>query len=689
MLAVAVLGTIVFMPAIDGPFVWDDVALIENNPYVHSLGWFTRWFTHDFWNVNEEVLRFGVRIVYWRPLVTATYAVDWAIGDGSPFVFHVSNLLLQATSAVLAFVALRRWIGQMWPAFAVAVLFAVHPTKAESVAWIAGRTDILCMIAVLVATQGIARRLRGERGGLALEIAGTLAAYMFKEQAIVLPAFALVETWVVLGRPPIDRQVIAPFARAAIPQLALAIAYLAVRAIVLPIGAATGVSASIPLTDHIQIILESIGRFFALTFAPHDLSVQQGLVHLKAGRMIPDTTYVLIGALAIVVLVAIAFAARRRLPFVTVGIGFYLATLFPTSNVKYTEMVTLISERFLYLPSLGIALAIGGMIASLGERRRLAYLVVGALTLATGMQSLSRSTDYRDERAFWERELALHPESSVARQFKIQAERNQRRFHAALVDLLELTQRTTGRTRDFDLSIAMQVAETLSLIVPDHHTDDLRKIDRFLADLIERRSGMAELNVLNVRFAYPLDSRAAHHGTMMPKLLVQRAALLGRLGDDATAVQLADRALAQCTDCISVITLAALVHARAGDYQQAHALFEKGKRLVNERPILDAQARIRVAQTAHNEALTSVGPAQLQKRAAELSELELWGRAYDVLAPHKEDIIKAPKFAPGFAELAFRAGEPEVAREVLAAYESPAKIEERFKEWSAEMGWLE
>ena len=688
MLAVAVLGTLVFAPALSGPFVWDDIPLIENNPYVHSLRWFPHWFTHDFWDVNEEILRFGARIVYWRPLVTTTYATDWAIGDGSPLVFHISNLIFHAIVGVLAFVVLRRWVGQAWPAFAAALLFAVHPTKAESVAWIAGRTDILCMIAVLVATQGIARRLRGERGGLALEIAGTVMAYMCKEQAIVLPAFAAVEAWVALARPSIDRRVVVRMIRSALPQLAVAIAYLAIRAIVMPIGSVAK-TGSLPLVDHAQIVLESIGRFVVLTFAPHDLSVQQGLIRVTAGRIVADTTYVVIGALAIVVLVAIAWFARRRWPFVTIGLGFYLATLFPTSNVKYTEMVTLISERFLYLPSFGIALVVGGVIAAFSERRRLAYLVVGALTLATAMQSLSRSVDYRDEHAFWERELALHPESNQARQFKIHAELRDRRFRAALVDILELDRRSTIRPPDFDLTIAMQVAETASALVPDRRVEDLRAIDKFLSDLIERRSGVAELNVLHVRFRYPLDTRAPRHGTMMPRLLVQRAALLGRLGDDATALELARRALTQCKECITIITMAALVHARAGQYEEAMALLDKGKRLVNEEAVAGAQSRIRDAWTRHNEALKSVGPAQLQKRAAELSALELWGRAYDVLAPHKEQIRNAPAFAPGFAELAFRAGDTAVAREILATYAPPDRIEPQLQEWSALMGWTD
>src|SRR5436305_2326396 len=171
--AIAGIAVIVFSPSITGGWIWDDHPLIADNPYLHSWHHLPRWFTTDFWNVSEEVVRFASRILYWRPAVSASYALDWQLGGGSPVFFHVMNLAYHALAAVLAFVALRRWIGgAVVPAAAAAVLFAIHPAKTESVAWISGRTDILCLIAILVACEGIARRRRGDvRSGLAIEVA--------------------------------------------------------------------------------------------------------------------------------------------------------------------------------------------------------------------------------------------------------------------------------------------------------------------------------------------------------------------------------------------------------------------------------------------------------------------------------------------------------------------------------------
>jgi hypothetical protein len=233
----------------------------------------------------------------------------------------------------------------------------------------------------------------------------------------------------------------------------------------------------------------------------------------------------------------------------------------------------------------------------------------------------------------------------------------------------------------------MQVAEVVASLVPDRNVDDLRAIDHFLTDLSERRTGVTELNVLQVNFSFPLSALSSNRTLIGPRLLVQRAAVLGRLGDDVKALELAKRALAQCPNCVTVVTMSALIHARAGYYEQAMALLEQGKRLTNEAGIRLMQAQLQKAWNAHRESLTTTGPAQLQKRAAELLALDLYGRAYEVLAPHKDEIKLAPAFAPRFAEIAFRAGETAIAREVMATYARPDEIEPQLQEWAVTMGW--
>jgi hypothetical protein len=137
---------------------------------------------------------------------------------------------------------------------------------------------------------------------------------------------------------------------------------------------------------------------------------------------------------------------------------------------------------------------------------------------------------------------------------------------------------------------------------------------------------------------------------------------------------------------VKTVLIAAVVIARAGQYDEAAAVLDS---LGSEQAKHTAPVRVLLerGREARDRALDAQGPAQLQARASELAALDAWGRAYEVLAPHKEQIKRAPKFVQGFAELAVRAGEEAVAREVLVGHLTPAEIDQRIQEWSIKMGW--
>ncbi|MEO8843543.1 MAG: hypothetical protein ABI591_09490 [Kofleriaceae bacterium] len=675
---------IAFIPAVTGGWIYDDHPLIQTNPHVHSLAEWPRWFVTDFWNVSAEIIHFGGRILYWRPGVMATYALDWKLGGGSPLMFHITNVILQAVTSGLVFVTLRRWIGGTLPALAAALIFVVHPTKVESVAWIAGRTDIICLLAILVASLGVARRLSGRHGGIAMEVAGTLVAYLCKEQAIVLPCFVAVEIWVAADRPVLDRSTVIRLVRGALPQLVLAIIYLAIRAIVLPIGPAAG-SQHVPFGEHGRAVLETFGRFFALAVAPHQLSIQQGLVHAVHHEMVYSATYVALGVVSTIGLIVVAWRMRRRAPIITIGIALYFATMAPTSNLAFTGMVTLISERFLYLPLIGLVLAAGG-IFELAERRfgRRVYAVALAFTIALTALSMQRSHDYTDEDAFWAKELAMHPDSPEARMQSFNFYARNLRYYEALA-IWQRPQPYDIPARD-RIQLASNVVSVMSRLVPDHDAVHLEALDQFCAHLLANQP--ASLDFLGVQFAFDSSSLAESRAFQNARstLLDLRADVQSRLGNDAGAVELAADAVALCPSCSSLIDEYALQLARSGQYDESLAALDATSGTPSDQRE-DELTRVQAARALHALSQTSEGAGALQARASELAKLELWGRAFDVLAPYEAEIAQAPKFSLGFAELAFRAGETAIARRVLSASKSPAEVDALIAEWTAKMGW--
>jgi hypothetical protein len=694
-LLVLVLAVVAFAPAMFGEYIYDDNALIARNPYAHSFAYLKRWFTTDFWDTGEEIKRFGNRLVYYRPAISFSYALDWKLGGGEPLFFHLTNMVWHGAASVLAFLALRRWIGAAVPAFLAALLFAIHPTKAESVAWIAGRTDVFCVVAVLLASEGIARRIRGEKYGLAIEIVGTILAYLTKEQAIVLPAFAAVETWVILGRPAIDVDSIKKMIRAGLPQLVLALVYLAIRSKVLPVRGNL-INSGFRPGEYFGQVAETFGRYLELVVFPHDLSVQQALIQTPGGRLMLNGRYMIAGAIAVLALVGLAIAMRRRAPAVTLGIALFFVTILPTSNVLPMGMLTMISERFLFMPTLGLALAIGWglhVVAERGERSgRIAYAIAALVSAVFLIGSMRRSDDFLHGRRFWAHEMSMHPDSIEAWRFAVADAIEDKRYNDALRAMMRGAQLAsqryahTGAEADF----IVEAGGVLAVLTPDLEEKDLLDLDKFFAELLVPEPGIATLSVgpARIRISRQAAAIKPRLKALKPVILMNRALIASRLGDDPGAIALAAATRADCPLCTQQVSEVAIVHARAGDYAYAYKTLDEISSFAGEEPIKDKRATVKKAELYGKQSASAPeGPIKLQLRGLELSTLDAWGRAYKVLRDYKEGIKKAPGFALGFAELAFRAGDTKTAREVLAAIVPEEKIDPTLRAWSKKMGW--
>src|SRR6186713_898990 len=121
--AVAALAIAASATGLRNGFALDDLALIAGNARVHSLHGWWRLFLQPYWPPQ-----FGASL--YRPIVTLGYAVQWTVGGGAPWVFHVTSVVLYAAAAVLV-LALFLLLLPRSAAFVGAALFAVHPVHVE------------------------------------------------------------------------------------------------------------------------------------------------------------------------------------------------------------------------------------------------------------------------------------------------------------------------------------------------------------------------------------------------------------------------------------------------------------------------------------------------------------------------------------------------------------------------------
>lgn len=673
------------LPALTGGFLFDDVPLIQDNAFVHSFEHWKHWLTTDFWAVSSNSAN-RFRLVYYRPLPLASYALDWWLGEGAPVVFHASNLILHALASVLAFLTLRRWLGAHWPAVAAAVLFTLHPTKTEAVAWISGRTELLLAIGVLLACHGMAVRLRGNwRAGVAIEALGTAVAYLSKEGAVMLPAFALIEAWVALNRPALNKSVALRLAWAAVPQAAFAVGYLVLRAVWLPI-------APIPFwagaADRFLMLGETLGRFARLLVLPYPLSVQQGLVRVSQGRFVASWPLVAAGLLVVGLLAWCAWRYRRSQPAIALGCAVLAAGLAPVSNLIPTRMLTLLAERFLYLPLLGVALVVG-----FGLKHARRPVVVFSLTAAVAAVflglSASRAAHFGDSDGFWQREAALHPDSPDVN-YHLAREAIRAKKHAEALRLF--ARGHAAATQDFahtgrDAEFGLSAVSLLAMHTPDLNVADLNQIASFASRLAMPPPGVANLSLPALQLSLPrapADSPQSNY--LLASAHSLQASVASRIGLDQQVAQAALEAARLCPGCDDVAPDAALALARVGRFNEAKATAQRLASVVPQRAqgLLKSLAE---AEAMMAQAASLQGPPRVVARAQAFVKLGAWGRAYGELKPYATQFMDAPDIALAFAEISWKAG---AMREglAMAARHLPADDVNRLAlQWKEQMGW--
>src|ERR1700730_16482780 len=119
-------------------FIYDDFQQIVENPYVHSFRHARAIFTTSVWSFQgaEGILS------YYRPLMTFGYMICWRLFGSVPLGYHIVSVVMNGAIVLLVFFLARRLFHDDVLSFIAATIFALHPVHTESVAWVAGVTDL-------------------------------------------------------------------------------------------------------------------------------------------------------------------------------------------------------------------------------------------------------------------------------------------------------------------------------------------------------------------------------------------------------------------------------------------------------------------------------------------------------------------------------------------------------------------
>ena len=423
-LAILVLGIVVLLAysnSFQAGLIYDNAVLLSQDPRIHAFtaqnlalilgGGF--WFNHP-----DAGL--------YRPLTTLSFLLNYvAFGNGPhPALYHCVNLALHEIDVMLVYALGMLIFARRGPAFALAALWGLHPVQTEAVTNIVGRADLLAAGGVLAGLLCYARCCRSEGRHRLGWIAGLAAAQAIgifsKESAAVLPGLLLVYDSISAQAGSWRRRVL-PYAAAMVPLAVFLCLRMGARVHLAPSYADNPIVGASFVAGRLTA-LKVLGKLVWLFLWPSQLSVDYSYraIPLLDWRGIGwgDVAFLLTAAL---LLAGTWFAVSRKRTAKALyffPLFFWIAYL-PTSNLPIA-IGSIMAERFLYLPSIGLAgCAVAAVVrwwrpGVLHLPERVWWGVPAAVCVAFAARTYARNADWTDERSLWASAAAVSPESARA-----------------------------------------------------------------------------------------------------------------------------------------------------------------------------------------------------------------------------------------------------------------------------------
>lgn len=352
----------------------------------------------------------------WHPLTWLSHMLDRELFGLDAGRHHITNLLLHLCNCLLFFSFLRGATGALWRSAFAAALFALHPLRVESVAWIAQRKDGLALFFLLLTLIAYRRYAAARTPGRYAAVCVLYAAgLMAKPTLVTLPiGLLLADVWP-LGRGAGTREDAARLApeqlRARrvllekIPLLLVAGATAITVLVAQSRGGAVNTLEEWSARDRLYTTVIGYVTYLGKSLFPAGLAVYYPLPREGFSAAAAAASLAVLIALA-----AFALAIRRRYPYVWFGWFWYLVTLLPVSGLLQAGTQA-VADRYMLLPHLGLSVLASWAAADLlkrapGLRAVLLPAALGVL-LVLSLQTRRQLASWRDSPALFEQALAV------------------------------------------------------------------------------------------------------------------------------------------------------------------------------------------------------------------------------------------------------------------------------------------
>jgi tetratricopeptide (TPR) repeat protein len=391
-LAAALITAVCLSPVLKNGLVnWDDEYYVVSNALLRGPDWIgicTRPVVSNY-----------------HPLTVLSLAANYAISGTAPWSYLLFNLLLHLANTVLVF-----WFAyllsdkQRWVAFFTALLFGIHPMHVESVAWVSERKDVLYTLFFLLSLIAYWKYLQTNRStGYWVCFLLFACSLLSKPAAIVLPlVLLLLDYW---KQRPFTRRVVLE----KIPFFLVSALFAVITFKLQSVTAMTSLDLY-PFWVRLFFASYAIMVYLAWFFVPHPLSAFHPFPlpgHLGWAIYLSP-----IFVLALIVLIW-HFRKNRLVVF---GLLFFLLNILLVLQLIPIGL-TIVSERYTYVPYIGLAFLVTMIVARNVSTKRLIPAAAGLVVVfsAFGFMSFERTQVWKDSNSLWSDVINRYPDASLPR----------------------------------------------------------------------------------------------------------------------------------------------------------------------------------------------------------------------------------------------------------------------------------
>ena len=388
-LAVWLIAAAVYLPKLPNRFTFDDRVFIQTDPHLHTISGALGEFTRDQARLYRPL----------RSLILAGVIAVFGLENSLPY--QLAGIIFHATLAALMFAIVWLILRNGLAAFGAGLVFALHPVHADRVANITGSFDLP---GIMLGYAAWACALWYDAAGKPwrLWLAALLLALGCLASEEALMAWPLLLGSLILIAGERGRRI-----RLVVVLTAVVVFHLILRSVILGGLGRTAEYAAGSLGNSILTMPVILWRYVGLLFWPVGLSPAYG------PRIYDSFSPAVVAALVgIAALLALMVLARRRAPWLTLGIGWFFIGLAPFCNLLPGD--TLMAERYLYSALAGFAVLAGWALGRAAIRPRAALTVVVVVLVAYAAGTVGRCRVWGNPPVLWAQAATREPASFLA-----------------------------------------------------------------------------------------------------------------------------------------------------------------------------------------------------------------------------------------------------------------------------------